>query len=109
MKLLELFESIHESFPLQAKHLDYAKMLAHKKVNGKSYVVHVFTKNVKMGTIELTFQYIINPETESWIFGVSTEDTPMVELAGGEDKKTAIEHLKKKHKINKHQIEKYFM
>lgn len=108
MKLSELFETLHESFPLLAKHLDYDKILAYKKVNGKSYSVHLFRKEFMVDDLALTFEYTINPETNSWIFCVSSETTPAVEFGGGENLESAIKHLKKKHKISKTHIEKYF-
>lgn len=108
MKLQELYESMSIDFIKHAKQLEYRKTKAYKTTNGKSHSVLLFRKDFDVDGEMLTFEYTLNPETESWIFCVSTEDVPAVEIASGEDTETLVKHIKKKHKISKAQIEKYF-
>lgn len=70
----------------------------------------LLTKNEKLGGLEITLQYIINPKTGAWclracLAGQSDED--MVEFDTGEDPSSLIENLKKKTKVTPHQAVEY--
>ena len=108
MKLQELFEDVSINFIKHVKELGYSKLKSYKKTGGKSYPVNIFRKDFDIEDMTLTFEYVINPETESWTFNVSSEEVPAVEISSGENIETLNKHVKKKHKISKSQIEKYF-
>jgi hypothetical protein len=77
---------------------------------GKTRQVTLLTKNEELGGLELTYQYIINPETGAWSFraciaGQSEED--MVEFRTGEDSSSLVKHLKKEKKLTAHQAVEY--
>lgn len=77
---------------------------------GKTRKVTTLTRDEMLGGLDLTLQYIINPETGAWSFraclaGQSAED--MVEFSTGEDPTSLIKHLKRKKKITAHQAAEY--
>ena len=77
---------------------------------GKTRKVTTLTKNEELGGLDITLQYIINPQTGAWslracLAGQSEED--MVEFHTGEDPSSLIKSLKKKKKITPHQAVEY--
>jgi len=75
--------------------------------DGATRPVTLLTKNERVGGMEITFQYVINPKTGSWrlracLKGQSNED--MVEFSTGEDPTSLIKSLKKKKKVTPHQL-----
>lgn len=77
---------------------------------GKTRKVTTLTRDEMLGGLDLTLQYVINPETGAWSFraclaGQSAED--MVEFSTGEDPTSLIKHLKRKKKITAHQAAEY--
>jgi hypothetical protein len=73
---------------------------------GATRPVTLLTKNEKLGGLNLTLQYVINPKTGAWslracLQGQSNED--MVEFTTGEDPSSLVQNLKKKTKITPHQ------
>jgi len=74
---------------------------------GATRPVTLLTKNEKIGGMDITLQYVINPKTGAWslraaLQGQSAED--MVEFETGEDPTSLIKNLKKKKKITPHQL-----
>ncbi len=74
---------------------------------GATRPVTLLTKNERVGGMEITFQYVINPKTGAWslracLKGQSDED--MVEFSTGEDPSSLIKSLKKKKKVTPHQL-----
>src|SRR5271168_726273 len=74
---------------------------------GSTRPVTLLTKNEKIGGMDITLQYVINPKTGAWslracLQGQSAED--MVEFETGEDPTSLIKNLKKKKKITPHQL-----
>ena len=72
--------------------------------------VITLTKIEKIGELEIVCQYVINPETESWLFqvcieGQSAED--MVEFKKGEAYDTLLKHMQRKNKITANQAVNY--
>jgi len=74
---------------------------------GATRPVTLLTKDEKIGGMDITLQYVINPKTGAWslraaLQGQSAED--MVEFETGEDPTSLIKNLKKKKKITPHQL-----
>ena len=72
--------------------------------------VITLSKIEKIGELEIVCQYVINPETESWLFqvcieGQSAED--MVEFKKGEAYDTLLKHMQRKNKITANQAVNY--
>jgi hypothetical protein len=74
---------------------------------GSTRPVTLLTKDEKIGGMDITLQYVINPKTGAWslracLQGQKPED--MVEFETGEDPSSLIKNLKKKKKITPHQL-----
>lgn len=74
---------------------------------GATRPVTLLTKNQKIGGMDITLQYVINPKTGAWslracLAGQSDED--MVEFTTGEDPSSLAKNLQKKTKITPHQL-----
>lgn len=84
----------------------YDKSSKEKFAFGETRKVTVLTKTEPLGGLDVTYQYIINPKTGSWVLsaclaGQSDED--MVEFHSGEDTDSLIASLKKPQKISQDQ------
>jgi hypothetical protein len=72
---------------------------------GKTRPVTLLTKTEKVGGLDVTFQYAINPKTGAWSLRAclaGQDDEDMVEHSTGEDPTSLIESLKKSKKITPH-------
>lgn len=107
MKIRELVESVSD-WAKTAKKMGYTSKLEVRKLSGKSRDVIVLTKVKEVFDVEITFEYIVNPETSAWSFIVKNEKNEM-EISSGEDDTSLTKHLEKKSKLSKHNFEKYFM
>lgn len=102
--------------------LGIADVLAAAKKNGfsakkqKMYFrkqtipVVAFTKTDKIGGLGIITQYIVNPDTQSWLLqacieGQSAED--MVEFRKGESYAGLLKHMQRKNKITANQAINY--
>lgn len=78
-------------------------------VSGSYKRITYLTKEEKLGGLNVELQYVINPETGSWIFKAGlAENKSRTEFASGEDVSSLIKHLKKKKKISTQQAVDYF-
>lgn len=106
MKLQDLFES-PDDWRKSAKKMGYASKLEVRKLSGKSRDVIVLSKVKEVFETQITFEYIVNPETSAWSFIVKNDKNEM-EISSGEDSTSLSKHLEKKSKLSKHNFEKYF-
>jgi hypothetical protein len=77
---------------------------------GKNRKVTLLTKNEKLGSLELTYQYVINPITGAWSFRISLKNQSMgdmVEFSSGESPESLMKHLKRKNKVTVNQVVNY--
>ena len=106
MKLQDLFES-SDDWRKSAKKMGYASKLEVRKLSGKSRDVIVLSKIKEVFDNQITYEYVVNPETQAWSFIVKNDKNEM-EIASGEDESSLSKHLEKKSKLSKHNFEKYF-
>lgn len=111
MKVRELFLLEYEiSVNLLAKHEGYKRLATTMVSAGKERAVVIFTKAQEVNDdLTLDYEYIINPETKAWSFQVATEKIPAKQFDSGEDEMSLMKHMKKKHKMSMHNIEKWFI
>jgi hypothetical protein len=93
-----------------AKELGWAKTQDTLNAFGKTRKVTLLTKDGSVGGIDVTQQYVINPETGAWKFQACCAggtEVDMVEFATGEDPSSLVTHLRKAKKITPHQAVEY--
>lgn len=110
MKLSELFESTDEVIDVEqlAKAADFKCKSSSKTISGKKYAVFELTKDVILGELAVQFLYVVNKETQGWVFSAGLQDKKeRIEFSDGEDLTSLKKHLKKKKKLTPHQIKEY--
>lgn len=106
MKLNELLREDEESgddVGSVADEQGFAKSREKITVSGKRKIITTLTKMDTIGGIEVEFEYVVNPDTGSWLFKAGIPGKAKVEFKTGEDSSSLIKHLKKKKKITAHQ------
>ena len=111
MKVRELFLLESDlTVNLLAIEEGYKRIATTKVSAGKEREVIIFTKAQKVNDdLTLDYEYVVNPETKAWSFQVATEKIPAKQFDSGEDETSLMKHMKKKHKMSMHNIEKWFM
>jgi hypothetical protein len=123
MKLIQLIEDMMDDVPPEDK--DQAgpeipavkdetqigpvvQKLGFKKTQTRMFAfgamrqVTVLSKNEKIGNLNITLQYVINPATGAWTLSASLAGQPiekMIQFENGEDPESLLQNLKKKTKI----------
>ncbi len=72
---------------------------------GKTRPATLLTKNEKIGGLDVTQQYVINPKTGEWSFRVALQgqsEASMKEHTTGKDPTSLAKHLQKKNKVTAH-------
>lgn len=88
-----------------AKREGYEKSKKEIFAFGKTRPATLLTKNVRVGGLDVTEQYVINPKTGEWSFRVALEgqsEASMKEHTTGKDPSSLAKHLQKKNKVTAH-------
>lgn len=115
--LIQDINHLRESIDLGIGEIvEFAKKNGYKVKREKMYFkkstipVVTLTKTDKIGGLGIITQYVLNPETQSWLFqacveGQSAED--MVEFRKGEAYAPLMKHIQRKNKITANQAANY--